>query len=207
LKTAKPLDEYFIGEPMSGCWLWLGAVDRDQYGVGWDTEMKRNVRAHRMVYEILVGPFSPDLKLLHRCDNPICVNPDHRFIGTTADNVADCKAKKRHAHGTSHGMNKLTERQILDIRAAEGSHKEIAERFGISPATVTHAKNGRLWKHVEGLEYEKAADAAWRLSSEQVQAIRDAEGTQRSIALEFGVSPSLVSRIKSGQRHANTEVV
>jgi HNH endonuclease len=205
MKMQRPLEEYFIPEPNSGCWLWLGAVDQDQYGIGWDTELKRNMRAHRMVYEILVGPIPSDKKLLHRCDNPCCVNPDHMTIGTTAENNADMREKGRHAFGIRHGMNKLSEQEVIAIREAEGTHQEISNRFGISKATVTHIKNGRLWKNLEGLEYEKAGNAAWRLSREQVQAIRDSDGTQRTIAEEFGISPSLVSRIKSGQRHSKSE--
>jgi HNH endonuclease len=146
------LGKFVIPEPNSGCWIWLGAADRDGYGVAWDSALKRDARAHRLVYEILVGSIPKGKKLLHRCDTPCCVNPDHMFVGTTADNVADCRAKGRHAHGTRHGMNKLSVEQVLAIRemiANRETQWDIALKFGISPALVSHIKTGRLWKHLE----------------------------------------------------------
>ena len=149
MKTQRPLDEYFIPEPNSGCWLWLGAVDQDSYGVGWDIELSRNTRAHRMVYEILVGPIHADKKLLHRCDNPICVNPDHMTIGTTADNNADMCAKKRHAFGTKHGRNKLSDVDVYNIRASAKSTRKMAAELGVSQSLINHIRVGRIWKHLE----------------------------------------------------------
>lgn len=144
------IEKFVMPEPMSGCWIWLGALGTDGYGMGWDGELKKTIVAHRLVYQILVGPIPSGKLLLHRCDNPCCVNPDHMFVGTTADNNRDCKAKGRNAFGVKHGMNKLSEAEVLAIRASVLPEKAIAEQFGISWATVSAIKQRRLWKHLQG---------------------------------------------------------
>lgn len=150
MKTLPPeTEQYVIPEPNSGCWLWLGAVDWDNYGVAWDYELKRNARAHRLVYELLVGPIPKGKVLLHRCDNPCCVNPDHLQVGTTADNNADCKAKGRNAAGVRHPMNKITAAQALEIRESKLPTRATAAKFGVSQALVSHIRTGRLWKNLE----------------------------------------------------------
>jgi hypothetical protein len=143
------LDDLYIGEPNSGCWLWLGAVDQDNYGMAWDHPLQRTARAHRVVYESLVSRIPEGMKLLHRCDNTYCVNPDHMFVGTIADNNADMRAKKRHGHGETHGMNKLSAEQIREIRTAPGKHRDIAAKYGVTRGWITNIKARRAWKHLE----------------------------------------------------------
>ena len=76
----------------TGCWQWLGATHAG-YGVfGFNRQM---MRAHRVSYELYVGPIPPGLSVLHRCDNPPCTNPDHLFVGTQLDNMRDMCAKGR----------------------------------------------------------------------------------------------------------------
>lgn len=144
-----PIDEFYIGEPNSGCWLWLGYVNRDGYGMGWNSALQRTALAHRLVYETLVGPIPKGMKLLHSCDNPCCVNPDHLTIGTTADNNADCKAKGRNARGERHGSNKLSTEQVLAIRNAKGSHQKIAAEFDVHHTIIGDIKRRDIWKHLE----------------------------------------------------------
>lgn len=143
------LDRYVIPEPNSGCWIWMGALDWDEYGIAWDARTKKNARAHRLVHEYLVGPVPQDKKLLHRCDMPWCVNPEHMFVGTIADNNRDCKQKGRNAKGTGHGRNKLTEAQVLEIRASTEPQRRIAKRYGVSQPLITFIKTRRLWKELE----------------------------------------------------------
>src|ERR1700728_2715027 len=94
---------YAMPEPNTGCWLWAGAVDSDGYGaicVGPDVKKERGYatkirKAHRISYELFRGPIPDGLGVLHRCDMPCCVNPDHFFLGTNTDNVRDMIAKGR----------------------------------------------------------------------------------------------------------------
>ena len=148
-RPQRPLEEYYIGEPNSGCWLWLGTINRDGYGSVRDTALERTVLAHRLVYKTLVGPIPPRKVLLHRCDNPCCVNPDHMCVGTTAENNADMRDKGRQARGTRHGSNKLSVEQVIAIREAAGTQDSIAARFNIHRTTVCQIKSGKRWKHLE----------------------------------------------------------
>lgn len=89
----------------SGCWLWLGSVNNDGYGlirIGSRRDgSRRLVKAHRLSYEVHVGPIPLGLEVLHRCDVPACVNPAHLFVGTHLDNVNDMLTKGRHHHKLS----------------------------------------------------------------------------------------------------------
>jgi hypothetical protein len=81
----------YIPEPMSGCWLWLGLVTNDGYG-----RLKHDykpLRAHRCAWMLFRGKIPNELHVLHRCDTPLCVNPDHLFLGTHGENMID-KARK-----------------------------------------------------------------------------------------------------------------
>ena len=93
LTIAARLEAKTIPEPMSGCRLWIGANRPSGYGrvvCG-----NKTLTAHRVAWETFVGPIPPGMDVLHSCDNPPCVNPDHLFLGTDLDNVRDMIAKGR----------------------------------------------------------------------------------------------------------------
>ena len=86
-------DAKWTPEPMSGCWLWTGTVDLKQYGRF--SKQGRLCSAHRIAWELYRGSIPTDRNVLHRCDNPSCVNPDHLFLGTLTDNMRDMARKGR----------------------------------------------------------------------------------------------------------------
>jgi hypothetical protein len=77
-----------------GCWIWCGGQDKNGYGI-----IRAGQRAHRRSWELHFGPVPKNLWILHHCDNPSCVRPDHLWLGTVTDNNADMIAKGRHRHG------------------------------------------------------------------------------------------------------------
>ena len=133
-----------------GCWIWTGASTNGGYGViSLGGRKGANVRAPRISYFLANGEFDETLYILHRCDTPACVNPDHLFIGTQDDNMKDMFAKGRgrpgHVPGAKNGCAKITTETAAAIRVALGSLREIGERFGISKSQVWEIKNGMSW--------------------------------------------------------------
>jgi hypothetical protein len=131
-----------------GCILWTGNRNKKDYGfLKWRGADRG---AHRLSWEVAHGPIEANLCVCHRCDTPACINPDHLFLGTHADNVADREAKGRRTplRGEAHGMAKLTEAVVLEIRAAAGTQRSIAARFGIKQAQVSAIKRRRNWAHL-----------------------------------------------------------
>jgi hypothetical protein len=134
----------------SSCWLWMGWRNKNGYGQV-KGGLYRNKTAHRVVWTHVNGPIPDGLWVLHRCDNPPCVRPDHLFLGTPSDNAADMVAKGRQARGAMKSTTILTADQVREIRllrAAGLRQKDIAERFGVCRATIGHILTGRQWTHV-----------------------------------------------------------
>jgi hypothetical protein len=134
----------------TGCWEWQG--HRDDRGYGTVSLWGRKHRAHRAAYMLLVGPVPDDLEVCHRCDNPPCVNPDHMFLGTHAENMADAKAKGRSARGERVSGAKLTEDDVREIRRRyrEGgiTQSELGREYGLTQGGIGHIVLGTRWAHV-----------------------------------------------------------
>jgi hypothetical protein len=132
----------------NGCWEWQGALSKQwQYGMFRVNAARPTVKAHRVSWEINVGQIPEGVNVLHKCDNPKCVRPDHLFLGTIGDNNQDMTLKERH------GRMLFTHeqvRQIRELKKARGrslSHQMIADQFGVSKSTITHMLTGRNWKY------------------------------------------------------------
>lgn len=139
----------------NGCWNWLGHLSPRGYG-----RIKagdRMIRAHRYSWMTENGRDIPEgMVVCHSCDNPKCVNPAHLFIGTVADNVADCVAKGRHAKGDrlahprakgeKNGNSRLLANEVAEIRADTRPQRVIAKQFGVTQAAISKIKRGEMWK-------------------------------------------------------------
>lgn len=111
----------------------------------------RQEAAHRAAYVIAVGPIAPGMDVLHRCDNPPCMNPRHLFIGTNRDNIDDKVAKGRQPRGDSSAQAVLTEAQVVEIRRLDDrglSYTAIARTFPVSEQSIGEICKRQRWKHV-----------------------------------------------------------
>ena len=127
-----------------GCWLWTGAVVRryGQIAVG-----HRRMRANRVAWELTFGGIPEGLVVCHRCDVPLCVRPDHLFLGTVGDNTRDAAAKGRMTRGTEFWSAKLDESRVRAIRALSpiANKAAVARHFGISRHQVADIETRRSW--------------------------------------------------------------
>jgi hypothetical protein len=123
----------------SGCWEFTGFVV-DGYGRFWFEG--RPQLAHRVSWKLFKGPLPDDVDLLHGCDNPPCVNPEHLSPGTHLDNMEDSARKGRQ-------RKKLTDELVREIRASTESARAIARRLGLTHEAVGKVRRGKSWRHVE----------------------------------------------------------
>ena len=150
------LDRFFANvepEPMSGCWLWIGA--RLPRGYGGLTMQRRKRYAHRVAWELRRGPIPPGLFVCHRCDTPACVNPAHLFLGTHTANMRDRVRKGRLASGENtprgerHRQSKVTAADVVAIRAAHATGEDcasIARRYPICAVSVRAIVDRKTWR-------------------------------------------------------------
>jgi HNH endonuclease len=137
----------YIPEPNSGCWLWIGNLFVSG-GYGDFKENGKRIRAHVYSYKIHKGEIPSGKFVLHTCDMPCCVNPDHLYAGTPKQNTDDCIERNRFPYGIKHGMAKLTEEQVRAIRVDSRLHRIIALEYGLDRAYVGQIKNRISWKHI-----------------------------------------------------------
>jgi hypothetical protein len=134
------------------CWEWTGCKDRDKYGVISLKQGKvwRNSFCHRVSWELSKGEIPDGLLVLHTCDNPSCVNPNHLFVGTNKDNIDDRSKKGRQAKGEKNGNRKLTQAEVEYIRNcyAQGGvlQRELAAQFGVHQTQISMVILKKVWK-------------------------------------------------------------
>jgi hypothetical protein len=138
--------KYQIDE--SGCWLWTGGTRPNNKGVAYPrhwTDDRKSIGAHRFSFELVNGEIPKGMYVCHKCDTPLCVNPDHLFVGTHHDNMRDMVQKKRSFTGRGEhkkGLAKLTNQQADQIRKMEISQSKIAALFRVSQTTIGRIKRG-----------------------------------------------------------------
>src|SRR5690242_10654680 len=132
------------------CWIWIGSSNAGGYGTVNAICYGHNL-AHRLSYAAHIGPIPAGLLVLHHCDQPACVRPEHLYCGTAQENNRDMWDRGREYPPP--GERALTEEDILKIRelGAQGySHAIIADRYRVDRKTIGAAVRGQAWKHVGG---------------------------------------------------------
>lgn len=150
LTPQERFDSLYTPEPSTGCWLWLGAVNRNGYGkVKVD---RKNLTAHRWSWLLHRGQIPDGLHVLHHCDVPGCVNPSpsHLWLGTNAENDADKRAKGRHFVQPIHREPKVSEDAVLEMRRLRGFETVVSlgKRFGLHYSQVSRIQRGLYWAHI-----------------------------------------------------------
>lgn len=150
----------------SGCWLWTAALNDNGYGVfGRGSRGAGNKYAHRFAYEHFIGPIPEGAMVCHTCDVRRCVNPDHLFVGTAADNQGDMAAKGRSLRGSRHNLAKLTDADVIEIRRlwSLGGATQVAlgERFGVSKGQISAIVRGKKWAHLLPDDWKPPSPNRW----------------------------------------------
>jgi HNH endonuclease len=141
------IEDQSIPEPNSGCWLWLGSTGHSGYGrIGL---AGGNHNAHRISYFCFVDD-PGELYVLHKCDNRLCVNPQHLFKGSASENTRDMYSKGRgyKLTGENNPRAILSVKDVLEIRESGEKTYKLADKFGVSKQTISAIRARRNWKHV-----------------------------------------------------------
>lgn len=219
------------------CWPWTGCTStgskgRAGYGLI-NTGKSATGRpvteiASRVAWRLAHGEAAGDLHVRHRCDNPLCQNPEHLELGTHTDNMRDMHERGRavQVRGEQIIQSKLTEkevREIVEMRNNGSTLCAIAAQYGVAYTTVQSILLGKSWTHITGLpRVNRLPRVPWRRVNRQgsrnnsaklneaavreIFAMRAAGRTQREIAEAHGVGQTAVSRILTGKRWAHLQV-
>lgn len=136
-----------------GCWYWTGnTLAQGRYGAFIYNGKSR--LAHRCSFVLFKGPIPIGMCVCHTCDNTLCVNPYHLFIGTHLDNMRDMIKKGRDKHdecarGEQHWNSKLKSEDVIYIRSSVKTNLEIAKEFGLNPDYVSEIRRFKKWKMIK----------------------------------------------------------
>lgn len=135
-----------IPESNSGCWLWTGSQSKDGYG---KVSYKRiSYRAHRASFSVFKSD-PGECFVCHKCDTPLCVNPDHLWLGNAKSNGADRAVKGRAFIARSWPKPVLSEDDVIKIRCSNDSVRALCRQFGAGCRAIRSAKNRETWKHIK----------------------------------------------------------
>jgi predicted XRE-type DNA-binding protein len=152
MKLVERFESLYLPEPNSGCWLWTGSLNKAGYGefsIGGSKPA-----AYRLSYYLYKGKIPPKMNVCHACDTPSCVNPDHLWLGTHAENIADAASKNRMHPGEKNGSAKLKEQEVLDIVAMYNTgnftRHELAKKFSVGHSIIGDILIGNKWSYLTG---------------------------------------------------------
>lgn len=126
-----------------GCWEWMGGKFRGNYGCFWNS--KKGVLAHRFSYELYYGKIPKGILVCHKCDNPLCVRPDHLFLGEHIDNIVDAAEKGR--LGRLH--RKLTEEQVREIKRSTLPSSFFSKKFRVNWSVISRIRHNETYKEIK----------------------------------------------------------
>lgn len=199
------------------CWFWTGILFQGTHEYGIFNLNNKHFKAHRIIYECYNGPIQNNLMVCHKCDIPQCVNPNHLFLGTNDDNIQDMVNKNRQAKGSSNGMSKLDESDIIEIlenieNGTYNSISQICSIYGISESPIHDIFSRRLWHHVTSGYSDsdllllksmiKTKPVSYALTKEDAIVIKNRlnnNNSLSSIARDYMVSTKTIYNIKIGK--------
>jgi len=209
----------------NGCWLWTGEIAG--HGGGVLRIGGQILSAYRLSYEIYSGEITKGLCVCHACDVRACVNPNHLWLGTHAENMADCAKKNRMHPGEASAQSKLKDEQVVQIvelyKTGNYSQQQLGDMFGVAHTIISGIITGKNWKHLDlDRSFRKGRGSpgdkngtklhpetvlkgedhpSAKISDTMVQEIRDLapQYPQRLLAEIFGISQSQVGRILRGE--------
>lgn len=198
-----------IVDNLTSCW---NCIERPPTKGGYVTIARNGERgAHRIAYKHAYGDIPKGKFVLHKCDNRICINPEHLFIGTIRDNNKDMVNKNRQAKGEQINTNILTEEQVIEIlKDSESLHTELAEKYGVTLHAIFRIRKRLNWKHIPLPEEYKPyitpsraksrkgeKHGCCKLTDKQINEIRNnLTDNQYQLAEKYKVSQTHIWRIK-----------
>jgi hypothetical protein len=202
------------------CWVWTAF--RNEHGYGRLGVSGKTQSAHRVALQLEGAVIPPDRMVLHHCDHPACVRPDHLYIGTPADNMRDCISRGRRRHvilyGEEASRSKLTAADVAAIRklyAENATHAELARQFNVDRSTIGMVLTGKSWstlttppvdyskrtrkRYGPGARVTGEAHGASKLTWVEVQEIRASDRPTKALAVQYGVGLSTIKDIRGGK--------
>ncbi|KKP77809.1 MAG: hypothetical protein UR73_C0010G0003 [candidate division WS6 bacterium GW2011_GWF1_35_23] len=188
----------------SDCWNWLSIKDKDGYGkikIRIEKGKFKRFGAHRISYMIHNGKIEGDLCVLHSCDNPTCVNPNHLRLGTHQDNARDKKIRNRQPHpkGILHGGAKINVNDVIRIRSLYKNKNikliSIAEEFNLTISTITNIATGKDWSHIPGKVKGRYRKINFEIAEEIRKLYATKQYTRKFLANKFNMTVTTITNV------------